>query len=202
MTLPPNRRVVGHAFTIALGVLGWVVLALPLIGVLPTNPAVPTLPILLFVVVILGARALAFRLTEGSVLSLDSAYYVAAALSVGSAEAGWLVAGALTLDASARLSAKRRKGTELDGWWAELGYVLYFGGMSGGLLVVCGLVFGADSVVGHRPDAIDVTLRVVAIASSLLLLHYTIQGVRLWLMGHGTREYVKSLALPGIASEA
>ncbi|NVB81454.1 MAG: sensor domain-containing diguanylate cyclase [Kofleriaceae bacterium] len=203
MTAPvPNRRVIGHAFTIALGVLGWLVLALPLIGVLPMNTAVPTLPILLFVVVILGARALAFRLTEGSVLSLDSAYYVAAALSVGSAEAGWLVAGALTIDAAARLSAKRRKGTELDGWWAELGYVLYFGGMSGGLLVVCGLVFGADSVVGHRPEAIDVTLRVVAIASSLLFFHYTIQGVRLWLMGHGTRDYLHQLALPGIAAEA
>jgi hypothetical protein len=106
----PNRRLIGHVFTIALGVIGWAVLALPLVGILPTNPSVPTLPILLFVVVILGTRSLAFRLTEGSVLSLDSAYYVAAALSVGSADAGWLVALALTLDASARLSAKRRKG--------------------------------------------------------------------------------------------
>ncbi len=202
MTPGPDRRALGQVFTIVLGVVGWAVLALPLIGVLPMNASVPTLPILLFVVVILTARSLAFRLTEGSVLSLDSAYYVAAALSVGSAEAGWLVALALTLDASARLSAKRRRGAEVESWWAELGYVLYFGGMSGGLLLGCALVFGADSVVGRAPDAVDVTLRVVAIASSLLLFHYTIQGVRLWLMGHGTREYVRDLALPGIASEA
>lgn len=199
----PNRRRIGHVFTIALGVLGWAVLALPLVGILPRNDvSVPALPILLFVVVILGARTLAFRLTEGSVLSLDSAYYVAAALSVGSAEAGWLVAIALTVDASARLLVKRRKGAELDGWWAELGYVLYFGGMSAGLLVCCGLLFGADSVVGHRPEAIDVTLRVVAIASTLLILHNTIQGIRLWLMGHEMQDYLRKLALPAIAAEA
>ena len=72
-------------------------------------------------------------------LSLDSAYYVAAALCVGSVGAGRLVAIALTLDASARLYSTRKRG-QLDpaGWCAELGYVLYFGGMSGGLLVLCG----------------------------------------------------------------
>ncbi|HSD90924.1 MAG TPA: hypothetical protein VLB44_25545, partial [Kofleriaceae bacterium] len=130
----PTSRWIGHAFTIAFGLLGWlVVLGLPAAGVLPLHEATPAIPIILFVLVILVARALAFRLTEGSVLSLDSAYYVAAALCVGSVEAGLLVALALTLDASARLSSKRRRRVDLDGWWAELGYVLYFGGMSGGL---------------------------------------------------------------------
>ena len=71
--------------------IGWlIVLVLPLTGMLPVDEATPALPIMLFVLVILVARALAFRLTEGSVLSLDSAYYVAAALSVGSIEAGRL----------------------------------------------------------------------------------------------------------------
>ena len=93
-----------------LGVLGWgVVLALPALGVLPEPTRTDPLWIALFVVVILAARALAFRLVEGSVLSLDSAYYVAAALCVGSVGAGRLVALALTLDASVRLYYARRR---------------------------------------------------------------------------------------------
>ena len=75
-------------------------LALPALGVLRAARARTRCAIALFVIVILAARALAFRLVEGSVLSLDSAYYVAAALCVGSVEAGRLVAIALTLDAS------------------------------------------------------------------------------------------------------
>jgi diguanylate cyclase (GGDEF)-like protein len=199
----PNRRWLGHTFTIALGLIGWlIVLVLPFLRVLPVDEAAPALPIMLFVLVILVARALAFRLTEGSVLSLDSAYYVAAALCVGTVEAGRLVALALTLDASARLSSKRRRKVELDGWWAELGYVLYFGGMSGGLLVVCGWVFGADSAVGQVHDPVDITMRVVAIAGMLLVTHYAVQGIRLWLLGHSWRQYLRQLALPGISAEA
>ncbi len=73
-------------FTIALGVLGWgVVFGLPAAGVLPQPETTAALWIALFVIVILAARALAFRVEEGSVLSLDSAYYVAAALCVGRA---------------------------------------------------------------------------------------------------------------------
>lgn len=201
----PSRRWIGHAFTIALGVIGWfVVFGVPALGWIPTDPATPLLSIVMFVMVILTARALAFRLVEGSVLSLDSAYYVAAALCVGTVEAGRLVALALTLDASARLSAKQRRG-ELDpaGWWAELGYVLYFGGMSGGLLVISSWLFGADGGgVGRGADAIEVTLRVCAIAGTLLVAHYAIQGLRLRLLGHKWGEYLIQLALPGITAEA
>jgi diguanylate cyclase (GGDEF)-like protein len=186
-------------------VIGWfIVLGLPALGLIPSDPLTPTLPIFLFVAVILIARALAFRLAEGSVLSLDSAYYVAAALCVGTVEAGRLVALALTLDASARLSAKQRRGDlDPDGWWAELGYVLYFGGMSGGLLVVSSWLFGADrGVVGRNADAVTVTLQVVAIATTLLVSHYAIQGIRLRLLGHSWRDYLRQLALPGVIAEA
>ncbi len=201
----PSRRWVGHSFTIAVGVIGWfIVLGLPALGWIPSDPQTPALPIFLFVAVILTARALAFRLVEGSVLSLDSAYYVAAALCVGTVEAGRLVALALTLDASARLSAKqRRDDLDPDGWWAELGYVLYFGGMSGGLLVLSSWLFGADKgVIGRDADAVTVTLKVVAIATTLLVSHYAVQGMRLRLLGHRWSEYLRQLALPGVIAEA
>jgi diguanylate cyclase (GGDEF)-like protein len=195
-------RTSGHGFTIALGIAGWfVVLVLPSLGVASVTPA-GALPVVMFVTVILAARGLAFRLLEGSVLSLDSAYYVAAALCVGSVEAGRLVALALTVDAFVRLLAARRRGhTDPDGWFAELAYVLYFGGMSGGLLVVCGWLFGADHV-GPEPNVVEVTWRVVAIALALLISHYAIQGVRQRLLGHDLHSYLRQLALPGIAAEA
>ncbi len=197
-------RWVGHLFTIALGVLGWgVVLVLPALDVLPHATATDPLWIAMFVAVILAARALAFRLVEGSVLSLDSAYYVAAALCVGAVGAGRLVAVALTLDASARLYFTVKRGRmDPAGWWAELGYVLYFGGMSGGLVVLCGWAFGADRVITGHADTFEIALRVVAIATLLLVTHYALQGVRLRLLGRPWRAYLHDLALPGILSEA
>jgi diguanylate cyclase (GGDEF)-like protein len=196
---PARKRTAGHALTIALGVIGWTVV---LAGSLTAHSAPSALSVVLFIVVILAARALAFRLAEGSVLALDSAYYVAAVLCVGTFEAGRLVAVALTVDASVRLAIARSQGrSDPDGWWAELGYVLYFGGMSSGLLVGCGWLFGADALVGHH-DAVPIALRVVGIAGTLLLAHYAIQGLRHKLLGDDLRDYVKRLAIPGILSEA
>ena len=201
---PPRSRVAGHVFTIVLGVAGWaVVLGFPALGLLPYDAPAGILSVTMFVTVILAARAMAFRLVEGSVLSLDSAYYVAAALCVGSIEAGRLVALALTLDASARLALARRRGeVSPDGPLADLGYVVYFGGMSGGLLVACGFLFGADKVVGQIVAPGEVAWRVVAVASALLIAHYAIQGLRLRLLGEAWGVYLRKLALPGIIAEA
>ncbi|MBA2538366.1 MAG: sensor domain-containing diguanylate cyclase [Deltaproteobacteria bacterium] len=181
--------------------IGWgVVVGFPLAEVLPDPEPTAALWIALFVAVILAARLLAFRI-EGSVLSLDSAYYVAAALCVGSVGAGRLVAVALTIDASVRLylAHSRGKGDE-SGWLAELGYVLYFGGLSGGLLVFCGWLFNADHVTSKEP--FEVAIRVVSIATTFLAIHYTVQGVRLRMLGRPWRVYLKELALPGVIAEA
>lgn len=187
-----------------LGVLGWVVVfALPALRVLPEPTKTDPLWIALFVVVILAARALAFRLVEGSVLALDSAYYVAAAMCVGAIGAGRLVAIALTVDASLRLYYRRQRGrSDPDGWFAEIGYVLYFGGMSGGLVAFCGWLFSGGEPIPRELDVIAVAMRVVAVAAMLLVTHYALQGVRLRLLGRSWRTYVQELALPGILAEA
>ena len=53
---------VGQTFTVAFGILGWgVVLGLPTLGVVPEPEPTAALWIALFVLVILAARALAFR---------------------------------------------------------------------------------------------------------------------------------------------
>ncbi|HWU90454.1 MAG TPA: hypothetical protein VN253_24485, partial [Kofleriaceae bacterium] len=149
-------------FTIALGLVGWgVVLGLPALGVIETGHT-PASWTALFMLVILAIRALAFRPVEGSVLSLDSAYYVAAALCVGPVNAGRLTAAALTLDAAVRLYRAPGRGRQLD----EPGYVLYFGGMSGGVVAVCGWLFGADPAGGIPVDPTDVALHVIGIGGA------------------------------------
>ncbi len=197
-------RHAGHLFTILLGLLGWtVVVALPALDVVPDAAHTDGLWIALFVIVILAARALAFRLVEGTVLSLDSAYYVAAALSVGPVSAGRLVAIALTIDASARLYLARRRGwIDPDGWGAELGYILYFGGMSSGLLMACSWVLGTGEGPLALGDPVEVALRVVTIAVLFLAAHYAIQGVRLRLLGRSWKAFLHDLAIPGIIAEA
>jgi diguanylate cyclase (GGDEF)-like protein len=196
-------RPAGHLFSIALGLAGWaVVLGLPALGVLPEPTPTPALWIALFIIVILAARALAFRMIEGSVLSLDSAYYVAATLCVGSVGAGRIVAVALTIDAGVRLYYARSHGrADPSGWFAELGYVLYFGGMSGGLVALCGWVWRADAIAGRHTEMVEVALRVVAIDTLLLVSHYAVQGVRLRLFGRGWRAFLDELALPGVIAE-
>jgi diguanylate cyclase (GGDEF)-like protein len=197
-------RPAGHLFTIGIGLAGWaVVLGLPAVGILPQRAPTTALWITLFIVVILAARALAFRPVEGSVLSLDSAFYVAATLCLGSVAAGQIVAAALTVDAAARLYYTHKRGrADPAGWGAELGYVLYFGGMSGGLVALCGWVWRADALVGRHADAVEVALRVIAIDTLALVGHYALQGVRLRLLGRGWRAYFGEHALPGIAAEA
>jgi diguanylate cyclase (GGDEF)-like protein len=184
-------------FTIVIAAIGW--------GVLAATALVPGLAIeapgnawlfALFVAAILVARTLAFRLVPESVLSLDSALFVAAAMCLGSVAAGRLVALALTLDALWRLTRARP-----DRWRAELAYVFYFGGMTGALLMGLGQIIG-DGVDPASDGQLAVGAQVVGLGVALLVCHYAIQGVRSVLAGRPFRSYLRDLALPAIASEA
>jgi diguanylate cyclase (GGDEF)-like protein len=189
-------------FTIALGLAGWLALGLPtLLGLDVGYASMPWTA--LFFLVILASRSMAFHPVKGSVLSLDSAFYVAAALCVGPIEAGRLTAIALTIDASARLyRAHRRERDDPESRLDDLGYILYFGGMSGGLVMGCGLLLGAAPIAVGSVDPAGVAVRVVGIGATLLASHYAIQGVRLHLLGRGWRSYLLGQAVPGILAEA
>jgi diguanylate cyclase (GGDEF)-like protein len=196
---------VARWFTIGLGIAGWIGLGLPMLlgveGEIGGEPASAAWTALFFVV-ILASRALAFHPMKGSVLSLDSAFCAAAVLCVGPFEAGRLTAVALTSDAAARLIRARGRAPEPSRWLDDLGYVLYFGGMSGGLVMSCGLVFGARPIAPGAVEPAEVAVRVVGIGAALLASHYAIQGARLRLLGRSWRAYLAEQALPGIAAEA
>lgn len=192
----------GIAFSLAAGLVGWAFLLI-------VAPYLPHLidhqdgfaPFALFVIVILAARGMAFRVVEEAVLSLDSAFYVAAAFCLGVVPAGRMVAFTLTLDALIRLViAHRRRPTNAEAETQALAYVLYFGGISGALLVACGWLFDVDQVVHAEPATVAV--RLVAVAGVFLVAHYALQGARLILFGRPWRSYIKDIALPGVVAEA
>jgi diguanylate cyclase (GGDEF)-like protein len=157
----------------------------------------------LFLGVILASRGLAVRLIPDSVLSLDSAFYVAATVCLGPAPAGRLVALALTLDSLLRLLARERRAPlSRRQWREELAYVVYFGGMTGALVMAWGLVLGVDQVDLAADSQLAVAAHVFAIGGALLVSHYGIQGVRQVMGGRSARSFVRELALPGTVSEA
>ncbi len=192
--------------TFALGIAGWSSLGLAsglASGLGRGGASTPAGWMALFGFVILASRALAFHPVKGSVLSLDSAFYVAAVLCVGPIEAGLLTAVALTIDAAVRLvRSRRRRRADGESGSGEIGYVVYFGGMSGGLVMGCGLVFGAAPIAAGAIEPAGVAVRAVGIGALLLASHYAIQGLRLSLLGRPWRAYLKEQAVPGILAEA
>jgi len=195
----------GHIlFMAALGLLGWMAVWRPDLvpGLVPAERLeLPSVAIAVFVVVVVIARSMAFKPLPGTVISIDSGFYVAATLCFGSITAGRIVALSLTVDALLRLAAGRRDRSRRQ--WIDAGvYVAYFGGMSGALLSVVSRVMGADQVAAlERVDHWRVLGTVVAIGVVFVIAHYGIQGIRIRLAGERTGAYVTRMGLPGVLAE-
>src|SRR5688572_21251937 len=104
------------------GLLGWGALIaatyLPQFG--PSGGrTTDTLSFSLFLLVIVASRSMAFRMLPETLVSLDSAFYIAAVVCLGSVTAGRLVAIALTLDALLRLLGADAAGKKPRAPWAE-----------------------------------------------------------------------------------
>ncbi len=158
-----------------------------------------------FFFVIVLARRLAVPLLPQTVVSLDSGFYIAAALCLGSVASGRLVALALTLDALFRLVGADRAAREQRGgtWTDDLIYVLYFGGMTGALVMGISWAFDVDSFqVGPGADEVTVMALVAGVGLAFLLSHYALQGLRLRLLGRSLATYARRLAVVGISAEA
>jgi diguanylate cyclase (GGDEF)-like protein len=188
-------------FSAGVGTLGWAVVVATLWQGQTPHPGAA--PLLLFVAVILATRSMAFRISAQSVLSLDSAFYVAAVFSLGTEWAAATVAMSLTLDSLFRWVRTQRRGRAATARTSLL-YVLYFGGMSGGLLIVCAHLLAARQLVtaADAADAADVVaLRVTAVSVLFLVLHYALQGVRTWLAEPDATRYLRTVAVPGFLAE-
>ncbi len=202
---PPaaRRSLADLAFMVAFGALGWALLGIWVAGNPGSlSPPGALLPEILFVVVIIVTRGLATEILPRTVVTLDSAFYVAAAATLGPLPAGVLVAGALTVDSVLRL---RRSGRpEVDaprGRVRSLAYVFYFGGMTGALLVAIGRAFHVGGEYAESSHG-AVLASVVSMGLALLLAHYALQGVRQVLAGRELRLYVRRMAVPGMLAEA
>ena len=194
--------------TVAVGLAGWAFLAAATYwpGFGPQAPPRPdVLSFALFLVVIVAARAMATRLLPDAPVALDSGFYVAAAVSLGSVTAGRLVALALTVDALSRLArAHPQAGPERRLRWPEaVAFVLYFGGMSGSLLTLSSWWFEVDSLYPRAgASELHVLGVVVGTGAVFLAAHYALQGARLYTLGQSLRTYVVRLAVPALLAEA
>ncbi len=188
-----------QAFLVALGTMGWATLGAGAAGGFGPSPPLAPGAFLVFLGIIVAARSLAFHLVPRSTVSLDSAFYVAATVCLGSVPAGWLVASALSLDAGLRFLVRARR-RELPR--EPLAYAFYFGGMTGALVLVCGWLVNVDALAGGRASQQSVLMHVAIIGVALLIAHYAIQGLRLAILGLPLRDYLRSVALPGMTAEA
>ncbi|MEZ4401910.1 MAG: sensor domain-containing diguanylate cyclase [Kofleriaceae bacterium] len=147
-----------------------------------------------FLVVVFVARTLAFPV-GASVLSLDSACYVAVAVAVGPVAAGVMVAVALGVDVLVR---RGRAGIDGGGWRNRAGFAAYLGGMSGGLLAAIATLIGPVTHAGE----LDPTLRVLAVGVTFLGAHAGLQVAREVLAGRPWRRFVVEQLGPSLLAEA
>jgi diguanylate cyclase (GGDEF)-like protein len=204
--MPEQGKRVGAlvGFSTVVGLAGWSFLLAAATGQL--GPAAVTVPdglaIALFAAVILAGRSSAVRTEHGQVLALDGAFYIAAAVCLGSVLAGAMVAAALTLDAAARLLATPAARRDL-GRWAALSYILFFGGGTGAMVTLIGWLFGLDALYTmiERTD-LSVLVGLLIAGATFVVLHYGLQGIRVRLAGGSMAEHLRDHALPGAAAEA
>lgn len=201
MTVRSRRYVL---FLTAVGLVGWAALiAASYVPALAPEgaPSAGAVPFLLFFVFALGTRLFSFHILPETRISLDEAFYIAAAACLGSVAAGKMVALVLTLDALLRhLRAEGERDRE-----QSLGFVVYYGGMSGGLLLALGWLFGVDRVAlaGRMGEDGRVAATVFGFGLAFLVLHYLLTGVRFVLQGTcDARSYLRRMAVPGILAEA
>ncbi|HVV82268.1 MAG TPA: sensor domain-containing diguanylate cyclase [Kofleriaceae bacterium] len=197
MSAPDRRQLV---FTLALAVLGWGAVVAAAIVAPPALPVHGGLGVALFVGVIVATRALAFPIAPGAVLSLDSGFYVAAAVALGPTAAALIVALALTADAAVRWWRARAARPD-DEHRRGLAYVAFFGGATGALVGGIAEVVSRVAPTGSAGGELATCLRVVAIGVALLVVHNLLQGARLALGGRPLRRFVREQAAPGILAE-
>ncbi len=190
-------------FMAVAGLAGWAALILGSLSTSWSSGAYPATGTAFasFLAIVVAMRVMAFRTTPETPISLDSSFYIAAVVCLGALPAGWLVAVAMTLDALLRFAgvdaaARRlRAGQTL---LERITFVLYFGGMTGGVILGIGLLFGAHTAAGD----LALMWRVFAAGILLLVVHYLVRGIRLTLSGQDWRALLLRMALPGILSEA
>ena len=190
----------------ALGVAGWSFLALATYwpGFGPDMPAQPdVLAFAMFLFVIVAARAMATRLLPDTAIALDSGFYVAATLCLGSVASGRMVALALTVDSVWRLAHARHDGGRERVPTADAAsFLIFYGGMTGALLTLVAWAFRVDSLA-VRAGVSEATVlgTVIGMGLVFLLAHYTLQGVRTAWLGARPRTYLRRM-LPALLAEA
>ncbi len=190
----------GHLlFLIAIATLGWTAL----VFVSPPLLAWPTpMAAALFLIVVAGARALAFPLGgdfEGEAeVSLDSAIFIAATACLGAQVTAVGVAVLLTADSLVRSSRQpTRSPCRRNDPLCRVAHALYLGGLSGGLIAVLTRAFGVGSASHLEMNVWLVPM----LGGAFLVSHYLVRTVQLRLAGQSWRASLRRNTV-GVMAEA
>ena len=188
------------------GLAAWAFLLVASVpGLMPTldTSAFEVRILLPFLAFGLVARGLSFPLSSGISVSLDSAFYIAAVLCLGVLPAAWLVAGTVTLDALWHSADAWRKGRAGAQFGRVAGEVVARGAIPAALVIGVGLAFGGDTALHltGREDTSRVLWLVPALSVALVVPHYLLLGVELWLDGARWGALLKRILLPAFAAE-
>jgi diguanylate cyclase (GGDEF)-like protein len=216
LALPSRMRAFHHiagarplvlAVFAVLGLAGWGFLAAATYwpGFGPETPTQPdVLAFAMFLFVIVSARAMATRLLPDTAVALDSGFYVAATLCLGSVASGRMVALALTVDSVWRIAhARHEGGPERVRWPDAASFLIFYGGLTGALLTLVAWGFQVDSLavrVGVSEGTVLGT--VLGMGLLFLLAHYTLQGLRLAWLGARPRTYLRRMVPAALAEAA
>ncbi|RMG20330.1 MAG: sensor domain-containing diguanylate cyclase [Deltaproteobacteria bacterium] len=188
------------------GLLAWAVLALatlpgPFVSL--ERDGLPLATVLPFLAFGLVARGLSFSLYSGISVSLDSAYYIAAVLCLGVLPAAWLVAITVTVDAAWEVLEARLRGCSAASLARDLGEVVARGAVPAALVVTVGLAFGGDAGLSLRPadEHLRVLWLVPSLAAALIVPHYGLLGLELWLDGERLGVLLRRALAPAFLAE-
>ncbi len=154
---------------------GWLLVIAATFALQPGDLAVSPSLVALLVTIFL-TRALAHPVTAlggTSQVSADMAIYVAATAVLGATPTALGVSTLLATDAILRA---RGRGQPL---WQALGQGLYYGGLTGGVLLLVGRAFHYGGAV--PVDTATELVRLIGFGFVSLCVHYVIQGIDHWL---------------------
>jgi diguanylate cyclase (GGDEF)-like protein len=194
------------AFLVIVGLIGWSAVA----WALPPDAAWPRVEAAaLFLMVVAGARAMAFPLAgaDGDAeVSLDSAIFIAASACLGPRVTATGVGLILTTDALVRGFASPRSGSasasaassRRAGDRVSVGvHALYLGGLSAGLMALWSRAFG----IARYEASAEAVWVIPALGGAFLITHYLVQTVAARLGGRRLRSAVRRNAI-GVLAEA
>jgi diguanylate cyclase (GGDEF)-like protein len=163
----------------------------------------PWSPLVLFAVLAFISKFLSFAMAGGITLSLDTAIYITAVLSLGTLPGAWAVFFSMFLKIVwDTLDREFMRRTEHRPFLENLVAPLFQGATGAAVVLVGGVLLPVDSfVAGTVFREIHVLWLAAGLAALFLVLQYTVVLNKYWLRGYSWANLFRQVFLPGVGAE-